>query len=249
MVRREEIQLMPHELGRGGWAVVKAARFRGLPVAAKCLHGSIISQYNRHLFVREMNIASRVRHPNLVQFIGATVEGEPIILAELMSTCLRAVLERRPLNPAQINSISVDIARALNYLHLMHPDPIIHRDVSSGNVLLDPLPNNGWRAKVSDYGSANYLQNLKTSGPGNPIYAAPEASTPDHQSSKMDVFSYGVLLIEMCSRRLPSNSTERETFMHRIQNAAMLTLIQHCLEYEPQKRPDMGQILQWLETA
>ena len=227
--------------------MVKAAKFRGLPVAAKCLHGSIISQYNRHLFVREMNIASRVRHPNLVQFIGATMEGEPIILAELMSTCLRAVLERRPLNPVQVNSISVDIARGLNYLHLMCPDPIIHRDVSSGNVLLNPLPNNGWRAKVSDYGSANYLQNLKTSGPGNPIYAAPEAFTPEYQSSKMDVFSYGVLLIEMCSRRLPTNVRERETFMHRIQNESTLALIRLCLEYEPQRRPDMGRILEWLD--
>ena len=109
VVNREEIQLTDQELGRGGWAVVRVAKFRGLRVAAKCLHNLIVSDYNRHLFVREMSIAARVRHPNLVQFIGAMMEGEPIILTELMATSLRAVLERRPFNPAQITSISLDV--------------------------------------------------------------------------------------------------------------------------------------------
>ena len=125
IVHREEIQLTNQELGRGGWAIVRVGKFRGLRVAAKCLHTLIVSDYNRQLFVREMNIAARVRHPNLVQFIGAMMEGEPIILTELMSTSLRAILERRPFNPAQITSISLDVARALNYLHLMQPDPIM----------------------------------------------------------------------------------------------------------------------------
>ena len=65
-----------------------------------------------------MSIAARIHHPNLVQFIGATLEGEPVILTELMATSLRAVLERRLFNHAQITSISLDVARALNYLHL-----------------------------------------------------------------------------------------------------------------------------------
>jgi len=185
VVRRDEIHLTSVELGRGGWAVVQVAKFRGLPVAAKCLH---LSQYSQHLFVKAMGIASSLRHPNLVQFIGATIEGQPIILTELMESCLRTILERRPLNPAQITSISSDVAKALNYLHLMHPNPIIHRDISSANVLLDRLPSIGWRAKVSDYGSVNCLQHLKTAGPGNPTYAAPEADVPKLQSPKMDVF-------------------------------------------------------------
>lgn len=121
-----EIHLTDQELGRGGWAIVKVAEFRGLQVAAKCLHNIIISDYNRHLFTREMNIAAKLRHPNLVQFIGATLVGEPIILTELMATSLRAVLEHGPLDADQITSISCDVARALNYLHLIKPDPIIH---------------------------------------------------------------------------------------------------------------------------
>ena len=246
VVNREEIQLTDQELGRGGWAVVRVAKFRGLRVAAKCLHTLIVSDYNRQLFVREMSIAARVRHPNLVQFIGAMMEGEPIILTELMATSLRAVLERRPFNPAQTTSISLDVARALNYLHLMHPDPIIHRDISSANVLLEPGPNNSWRAKVSDYGSANFLQQLRTAGPGNPTYAAPEADIPSQQSPKMDVYSYGVLLLEMCSRRFP-NPEECEALLQRVQQPAMVALIQQCMEREPMRRPTMSDIIRQLE--
>ena len=132
-VEREEIELQEgEELGRGGWAVVKVAKFRGARVAAKCLYGVIASDYNRELFVREMNFASRVRHPNLLQFIGATLHGELVILTELMPTSVRALMEERArdarsLSPAEVTSISLDIARALNYLHLVKPDPIIHR--------------------------------------------------------------------------------------------------------------------------
>ena len=76
VVNREEIQLTDQELGRGGWAVVRVAKFRGLRVAAKCLHNLIVSDDNQQLFVREMSIAARVCHPNLVQFIGAMMERE-----------------------------------------------------------------------------------------------------------------------------------------------------------------------------
>ena len=246
VVNREEIQLTDQELGRGGWAVVRVAKFRGIRVAAKCLHTLIVSDYNRQLFVREMSIAARVRHPNLVQFIGSMVEGEPIILTELMSTSLRAVLERRPFNPAQITSISLDVARALNYLHLMYPDSIIHRDISSANILLEPAPSNSWRAKVSDYGSANFLQQLRTAGPGNPTYAAPEADIPSQQSPKMDVYSYGVLLLEMCSRRFP-NPEECEALLQRVQQPTMVALIRQCMEREPTRRPTMSGIIGQLE--
>ena len=140
-VRREEIMLTDEELGRGGWAVVRVATFRATRVAAKCIHEQIVSNYNRLLFIREMNMAARVRHPNLLQFIGATLSGEMIILTELMPTSVRQELENEhTFSPNQITSISLDVARALNYLHLMLPTPIIHRDISSANVLLEPGP-------------------------------------------------------------------------------------------------------------
>ena len=198
VLQRREIEITEEEVGRGGWAVVKVAHFRGTRVAAKCFYQQIlVSQYNRQLFNREMHMAAHLRHPNLVQFIGASLEGEPIILTEIMTTSLRAVLESGPIHQSVVISISLDVTRALNHLHLMQLHPIIHRDISSANVLLDPVPDGKWKAKVSDYGSVNVLQQLQTVGPGSPVYAAPEASTPALQSPKMDIFSFGILLVEI----------------------------------------------------
>ena len=248
VIHRDEIELTEHEVGRGGWAVVRVANFRGIPVAAKCLHQVIISEYNRDLFVREMNLASRIRHPNLLQFVGATLDGELIILSELMHTSLRAQVESGPLAIQLVRSIALDVARALNYLHLMWPDPIIHRDISSANVLLEPAPENGWRAKVSDYGSANFYQHLNTAGPGNPVYAAPEANTPNEQSSKMDIFSFGALLIEMYTGRLP-DKTSRSRLLLTIQHGWVFQTIWQCIEDDKDKRPTASNLIDTLQRV
>ena len=200
VVERREVQLTDQELGRGAWATVSVAIFRGARVAAKCVHHQIVSQHNIQLFKREMDMAARIRHPNLLLFIGATLEGEMVILTELMPTSLRRKLQTEyQMSPRQTISIGLDVARALNYLHLMRPHPLIHRDISSANILLEPLPNGHWRAKVSDYGTVNLQENLATIGPGSPCYAAPEANDPTQQSPKMDIFSFGALLVEMLS--------------------------------------------------
>ena len=242
-VQRREIELTEEEMGRGAWAAVKVANFRGTRVAAKCFYQEIlVSRYNRQLFNREMNMAARLRHPNLVQFIGASLEGEPIILTELMTTSLRAVLESGPIVHAHITSISMDVARGLNYLHLMQPHPIIHRDISSANVLLDPLPDNRWKAKISDYGSVNLMRELRTVGPGSPVYAAPEANVPAHQSPKMDVFSFGVLLIEMLTDEFPQVDA-RQRLIDSIDNAGFVNLIRRCLNEERDERPSANEII------
>ena len=100
--------------------------FRGIKVAVKCLHQVILSEYNLSLFSREMNIASRIRHPNLLQFIGATRVGNLMILTELMPTSLRKELEKSPMTRPQIITIARNVASALNYLHLWKPYPILH---------------------------------------------------------------------------------------------------------------------------
>ena len=249
VVNREEITTTQVVLGKGGWGEVKVAHFRGLKVAAKCLHEVIISPYNMSAFSREMNIASKIRHPNLLQFIGATTEGNPIILTELMPTSLRKELESGGLAYPAILSISVDVACALNYLHLFKPHPILHRDVSSANVLLQPMGGgHGWRAKVSDYGSANLQPLARTNTPGNPVYSAPESFNPREHSPAMDVFSYGVLLIEMMVCQFPEKE-KRKDHIEAITRPALKDLIQRCLLENYRRRPTMADIIKELNES
>ena len=242
-VNRAEIQVTEEELGRGSWATVSVATFRGARVAAKVIHNQIVSQHNIRLFRRKMDMAARIRHPNFVQFIGATLEGQMVILTELMPANLRRELERGYMPPNQAISIGLDVARALNYLHQMC---LIHRDISSANVLLEPLPNNRWRAKVSDYGTVNLLQQMQTIGPGSPIYAAPEANDPTRQSPKMDVYSFGVLLVEILTGELPVPD-ERPRLLHAIHHQLLLALIQRCLSENREARPSASDIITELD--
>ena len=176
VISRDQIQVTDKCLGRGAWGNVVEGKYCGCAVAVKKIHDLILSNHNRSLFVREMNIASRCRHPCLLQFIGATDdEGSPLFVTELMETSLRALL-KRPLSVTELFVISLDVARALNYLHQKQPFPIIHRDVSSANVLLW-RQGDQWRAKVSDYGTANFTRHTMTVAPGAPIYSAPEVVT------------------------------------------------------------------------
>ena len=250
VVRREEIKMTVEVLGKGGWGEVKVAIFRGLRVAAKCLHEIVLSPYNISVFSREMEIAARVRHPNLLQFIGATRVGTPIFISELMPTSLRKEIEKSPLTRPQIIRIAQDISAALNYLHLWQPHPILHRDVSSRNVLLEPYGLGIWKAKLSDYGSANFVQIISANSvaPGNHFYSAPEAQFPDQHSSAMDVFSFGVLLMEMILCQPPASKTaEKMTQSETIQWPPMKSLVQRCISHESQVRPSIVQVLTELE--
>ena len=251
VINKDEVTLTKEELGRGSYAVVTVGIFRGLRVAVKSLHTIIISDFNLALFSREMSIASQVRHPNLVQFIGATKVGNPLILTELMSTSLNQELRRNRLTNQQILSITQDVALGLNYLHLFKPQPIIHRDVSSPNVLLKPCSGPaGYEAKVADYGTAKLVQTDSTGTvmPGNVAYAAPEAPIPDQHSPAMDVYSYSVLLMEMTLYSPPEMTTaEREVQAGSVSWSDMKSLIQRGLNANPRARPTMAQVIESLK--
>ena len=174
-------------LGKGGWAAVYTGNFYGTKVAVKQYYEVILSPHNLQILEREINIASQCRHPNLLQMICATKNEKNclLIVTELMDMALRTLLEQQAnensrLELSQIKSISLDVARGLNYLHLKTPDPIIHRDVSSANVLLMMENGSVRKAKISDYGSANFMQACNTENPGASLYAAPEAKKAKH---------------------------------------------------------------------
>ena len=241
-VDRDEIQQIEGKpLGVGGWGEVRVATFRGVRVAAKFLHEEILSPHNIDLFIREMNMAACVRHPNLLLFIGATLDNsKPIILTELMPANLRSIIP--VLAQDHVVSIGSDVALGLNYLHLMRPDPIIHRDVSSANILVRPTDLGGYRAKVSDYGSANFLSKVTTMGPGNASYAAPESMNPKLQSPKMDVYSYGILMLEMATGQFP-DQTLQAIQLDTLLWQDMKGLINRCICEDPANRPTMKDIL------
>ncbi len=229
ILRKEEIELTGPELGQEAWATVTKAKFRGAQVAFKKIHNVLNSHHNSQLFRREMIIASRLRHPNLVQFIAYTVDGPMMIVMEFMSSSLRAQLQKDEyFQPSIAKSISLDIAVALNYLHQIQPDPIVHRDPSSSNVLLEQLaPPKQWKAKVTDYGAANLVHQLNTQNPGCPAYAVPEANTPNFQSPKMDIYSFGAFILEKLTGQLPALDY-RTGLLCRVHHEQLVDLIR-CL--------------------
>ena len=246
-VKEDELEVTDQRLGIGGWAEVRVAK---LKVAAKVLHEQLIYDYHRRLFRREMEVAARVSHPNLLRFLGARLEGGMAILTELMPTSLRALVTRgcgHHLPLQHIISIAIDMACALNYLHHMTPDPIIHRDLSSANILLQPTPNGGWLAKVSDYGTAYFQSQLQTENPGSPVYTAPESHTPALQTPKMDIFSFGVVLVEMCTCQFLAPQ-RRPELIQSIEYPQVVELIMRCLNEDKDRRPTAAQLIDILQS-
>ena len=182
ILSRDDVELTDKCLAEGEFGTVLEGRYCDCPVAVKKLKESNLTPKALSLFEREIDIASRCRHPCLLLFIGATRdENCPLFVTELMDLSLRALLGKRQLSETEVSVISLDVARALEYLHSRRPTPIIHRNVSSANVLLWKQ-NDQWRGKLSDYGTAKFVAEIMTTNPGAVIYEAPEASNSDYQT-------------------------------------------------------------------
>ena len=185
IISRNEVQVTDKSLGSGGWGTVYEGRYCGCAVAVKKIHEEIASPYRLKMFQREIDMASKCRHPCLLQFIGAIIDEDcPLLVTELMETSLRRLLNQRSLSIGEVSIISLDVARALNYLHQKRPVPMIHRDINSANVLLwrkaereTGIQEAQWRGKVSDYGTAKFVEQVMTQAPGCLAYSAPEART------------------------------------------------------------------------
>ena len=250
VVSRDEIHLSDSILGTGGWGYVKEATYRGRKVAAKCLHRSIVSPHNQKQFEKEIKISARCRHRNLVEFIGAVLDHPAIILIEFMDANLRESLADRRVSPNHIHPITVDVAQGLSYLHSIQPHPIIHRDVSAPNVLLK-VDGTGWIAKLSDLGSAQFVHIAHTVAPGCVLYAAPEVrqeASASRQTEKIDVYSYGILLIEILTREMPVGSIEALVRSLESKWPHFIPLITNCINTIPNQRPSMKQVIDQLDT-
>ena len=235
------------EIGRGAWATVHEATFRGATVAAKRLHQLITAPRTRQLFQREMEMALQCQHQNIVTFLGATLEGPPVILMELMDTNLRSAYEQGHIRDHQVLGILYDIASALHFLHT-RPDPVIHRDVSSANVLLKAQYNGEWLAKLGDLGTAKIQQQAATAGPGAITYGAPEAGDFTKHSPKMDVYSYGVLVLEILTKTHPFQIVDDLKVQVQQQFPQYHQLVTSCTNQQSSDRPTMYDVIGQLDS-
>ena len=203
------------QLGTGSYGAVYKAKCDDLPCAAKILHPTLFQSNDpgamtvMRRFEQECSFLSAVRHPNIVQYLGSYQDPEtqlPVLLMELMDESLTQFLERsqEPLLHHKHVDLCHDIALALSYLH---SNDIIHRDLSSNNVLLIGA---GYRAKVTDFGMAKLFDVNRstltplTMCPGTLAYMSPEAlDDPPVYTKKLDCFSFGVLAIQIITQQFP----------------------------------------------
>ena len=226
------------------WGYTTKAIYRGCFVFAKCRHNPITSSYE--VFAKDMKISAHCRHRNLVEFIGAVPDHPAIILIELMDCTLRAALTNRRAKPNHIHSISMDVSQGLLYLHSIQPHPLIHCDVSAANVLLKAAGFK-WIAKLSDLSSAYFTQSYSSHN----IYAAPEVQEEDsahQQTVKIDVYNFGVLLIEMLTREMPTGSIEALVRSVQSRWPYFVPLITSCTVTDPNQRPLMRQVIDQLDN-
>ena len=215
--RYQRVELLKSEsLGAGSYGAVCKAMCDDLPCAAKILHPALF-QFTApgttsimQRFDQECRLLSAIKHPHIVQYLGTYHDPDsrlPVLLMELMDESLTRFLERS-LEPIPYHTevnLCHDIALALSYLH---SNGIVHRDLSSNNVLLIA----GSRAKVTDFGVVKlYDVNRSTAHltpltlcPGTMAYMSPEAlGEPPLYTDKLDSFSLGVLCVQIMTRQFP----------------------------------------------
>ena len=200
-----------------------------MAAAAKTIHPILQGGLSKAAseFVRECQLMSTLHHPNIVQFLGVTFfpgSRLPALVMERLLTSLHDLLDPDPDTPPPRDaapplaffsmalkcSVLQDVARGLAYLHGQSP-PIIHRDLSARNVLL----NSGMVGKIADLGVARMAPRMRaaatmTKGPGASVYMPPEATAPatsDKEKSKydtsIDIFSLGVVTIFTVGETFP----------------------------------------------
>lgn len=202
------------EVGRGAYGSVVKLHYKGTLCAGKCLHSILIAEggYSHQKFVHECRLLKDLRHPHIVQFLGVCFLPSshlPVLVMEFLPYNLHDLLVEHPnIHTSVKHSVLKDIAQGLYYLHGQNP-PVVHRDLSARNVLL----NSALTAKIADFGVARIINPLNlsrvlTNVPGAGIYMPPEAQespNPVYYSDKLDIFSFGVLLLFVITQVFPKD--------------------------------------------
>ncbi|KAG0483543.1 hypothetical protein HPP92_011627 [Vanilla planifolia] len=277
-----------NELGRGGFGVVYKGKLHdGTMIAVKRMEFAVLSKKGVDEFDAEISVLSKVRHRNLVSLLGYSVEGnEKLLVYEYMP---QGALSRHlfrwkefglnPLTWERRLNIALDVARAMEYLHsLAQSQGFIHRDLKSSNILLD----DEFRAKVSDFGLVKLApdgnHSMATRLAGTFGYLAPEYAVTGKITTKADVFSFGVVLLELVTglmvidedrsdekRYLVSWFYDHKWNQEKLKDAIdeqigasdddtflsickVVELAGHCTAREPHQRPEMGHAVSVLSS-
>ncbi|OAY50262.1 integrin-linked protein kinase 1 isoform X2 [Manihot esculenta] len=266
-----EYELNPLELqvrksdgiSKGSYQV---AKWNGTKVTVKILDmDSYSDPESINAFKHELTLLEKVRHPNVVQFVGAVTQKIPMMIVSEYHPKghLASYLQKKGrLSPSKFWRCSLDIARGMNYLHECKPDPIIHCDLKPKNVLLD----NGGQLKISGFGLIK-LSRISPDkvklAPGTPIdpsdiYMAPEIYQDEVCDRSVDTYSFGVILYEMIEGVLPFHpkspeeavklmclEKKRPSFKSKSRNCPpdLKELIDECWHPEPVARPTFSEII------
>ncbi|XP_009374107.1 receptor protein kinase TMK1-like [Pyrus x bretschneideri] len=267
-----------NELGRGGFGVVyKGELDDGTKIAVKRMEAGVISNKALDEFQAEIAVLSKVRHRHLVSLLGYSVEGnERILVYEYMPQGALSrhlfrwkTFELEPLSWKRRLNIALDVARGMDYLHNLAHKSFIHRDLKSSNILL----GDDFKAKVSDFGLVKLApdgeRSVVTRLAGTFGYLAPEYAVTGKITTKADVFSFGVVLMELLTGMMALDEDRPEEsqylaawFWHIKSNkeklmaaidptldrneetfesiAIIAELAGHCTAREPSQRPDMS---------
>ena len=269
-------------IGDGSYATVFPLSFRGLKCAGKKLHTIFFEnaspQEKEHMidrFQQECQLLGRLKHPNIVQFLGVHFEDGsdlPVLVMEFLHCTLSECVDRYGVLPEQVGTgILDDVATGLCYLH-GHRPPIAHRDLSANNVLL----SSNMTAKISDLGVSKILNltparmSQMTKCPGTLSYMPPEAlrERPSYDA-KLDCFSVGVMILHVLCGRWPypseptrvdpnnrkkviglTEAERREEYFQQVRgDHPLVELIRGCLDNDPPQRPDAVRILGKLQQV
>ncbi|WOK99309.1 serine/threonine-protein kinase STY17-like [Canna indica] len=242
----------------------RKARWRGTQVAVKKFSDDVMADDDKLTAFRdELALLQLIRHPNVVQFLGAVTQSCPMMIVTeyLPKGDLRAYLKRKgALRPSLAVRFALDIARGMNYLHEHRPEAIIHRDLEPSNILRD----DSGHLKVADFGVSKLLKVRKTVREERPLdidtaceYVAPEVFCNKEYDTKVDVFSFALILQEMIEGCPPFSyrqdnevpkayvSKQRPPFKapSKLYAYGLKELIEECWSENPAERPTFREII------
>ncbi|KAL0368859.1 UNVERIFIED_CONTAM: Serine/threonine-protein kinase CTR1 [Sesamum calycinum] len=250
-------------VGAGSFGTVHRAEWHGSDVAVKVLTVQDFHDDQLKEFLREVAIMKRIRHPNVVLFMGAVTKRPHLsIVTEYLPRGSLFRLIHRPaageiLDQRRRLRMALDVAKGVNYLHRLTP-PIVHWDLKSPNLLVDK----NWNVKVCDFGLSRFKANTFISSKsvaGTPEWMAPEFLRGEPSNEKSDVYSFGVILWELVTMQQPWSGLSPAQVVGAVafQNRrpaippntspVLASLMESCWADDPAQRPSFSSIVDSLK--